>query len=100
MCNKYVAPAQMEIDFIWQLEPRTWWKDSPQGVFPRSPGPFIRRAIDDPGYSREGVTMKSGTGLASKPMTGGLNQRSQNSYMKRRRTTSPRTTAPPPTTSA
>ena len=55
MCNKYVAPAQMEIDFIWQLEPRTWWKDSPQGVFPRSHGPFIRRAIDDPGYSREGV---------------------------------------------
>lgn len=25
----------------------------PASVYPRSPGPFIRRAVDDPGYSRE-----------------------------------------------
>ena len=32
-----------------------WWKDVPTGVYPRAPGPFIRRALDEAGYAREAV---------------------------------------------
>lgn len=35
----------------WEISRRNPWPGG--GVFPRSPGPFIRRAKDDPGYSLE-----------------------------------------------
>jgi hypothetical protein len=52
MCTRYVIPEQAEIERFWQIGARNqpnWAKD----VFPRSQGPFIRRAKDDAGYSRE-----------------------------------------------
>ena len=57
MCNRYTSPKEADIEAEWRIDRRTrgWWKDVPTGVFPRSLGPFIRRAIDDPGYSREAV---------------------------------------------
>jgi putative SOS response-associated peptidase YedK len=51
MCNRYVSPADARIEREWAVGGRTPWPGG--GVFPRSPGPFIRRARDDAGYSRE-----------------------------------------------
>lgn len=55
MCNRYVAPDDLEIERFWQVNqnsPPRWVK----AVFPRSPGPFIRRAKDVTDYERELVT--------------------------------------------
>ena len=53
MCNRYETPDQMEVQRFWHVgrenQPKLW----PQAVFPRSPGPFIRRARDAAGYERE-----------------------------------------------
>ncbi len=53
MCNRYETPAEREVERFWHVgrgnQPSLW----PRGVFPRSPGPFIRRARNDTGYSRE-----------------------------------------------
>lgn len=52
MCTRYVTPEQAEIERFWHIGSRnqpTWTK----AIFPRSPGPFIRRAKNDPGYCRE-----------------------------------------------
>ena len=51
MCNRYVAPSELDIQRYWQVNGTS--QAASTGVFPRAPGPFIRRAIDDPGYSRE-----------------------------------------------
>ena len=52
MCTRYVTPDQAEVERFWQIGSRNqpnWAK----AIFPRSQGPFIRRARDDAGYSRE-----------------------------------------------
>lgn len=58
VCNRYYAPGEREIEEFWHIgrhNPPRWWEDVLKEVFQRGQGPFIRRAIDDPGYSREGV---------------------------------------------
>lgn len=52
MCNRYTSPEQREIEEFWQIgagRPLTW----PKTIFPRAQGPFIRRARDNTGFSRE-----------------------------------------------
>lgn len=51
MCNRYVAPSEQDIQKYWQANGQS--AQAATSVFPRAPGPFIRRAVDDPGYSRE-----------------------------------------------
>lgn len=55
ICNRYVSPAEREIEDFWHIgranQPR--WYDTPREVFPRAPGPFVRRSREDAGYSRE-----------------------------------------------
>lgn len=53
MCNKYetTPPSVVEAYFRAAAEGKSW----PPGVFPRTPGPFIRRARDVVGYEREVV---------------------------------------------
>lgn len=53
MCNRYNTPDLAAIEREWHIgrqSPNRWWE---QFVFPRAQGPFIRRARDDSGYSRE-----------------------------------------------
>lgn len=53
MCNRYTPPAVAEIEREWAIGSRSpvrWWDEV---LFPRGSGPFIRRARDDAGYSRE-----------------------------------------------
>jgi putative SOS response-associated peptidase YedK len=52
MCNRYETPEQLEIEGFWHVGRRnvpSW----PRAVFPRAPGPFIRRARDVTDYERE-----------------------------------------------
>ncbi|MFC7411595.1 SOS response-associated peptidase family protein [Hydrogenophaga atypica] len=53
MCNRYVSPTDAHIEQVWGIGARNPWRGG--GVFPRSPGPFIRCLRDDTGYSREMV---------------------------------------------
>ena len=49
MCNRYVAPAQGDIERHWRLgaqQPAGRWAP---GVYPRAPGPFIRAHKGQPG---------------------------------------------------
>ncbi|WP_120967068.1 SOS response-associated peptidase family protein [Comamonas sp. lk] len=57
MCNRYKTPTEIEIERHFRIgrESPGWWRDERTEVFPRAPGPFLRRAVDDPGYSIEGV---------------------------------------------
>ncbi len=57
MCNRYNTPTEIEIERHFRIgrDSPGWWKDERIDIFPRSPGPFLRRAVDDPGYSIEGV---------------------------------------------
>lgn len=53
MCNRYTPPEVADIEREWLVssrQPVRWWD---QTLFPRGKGPFIRRARDDAGYSRE-----------------------------------------------
>lgn len=53
MCNRYTPPALLDIEREWHVgnrNPLRWWD---QVLYPRGIGPFIRRAKDDAGYSRE-----------------------------------------------
>jgi putative SOS response-associated peptidase YedK len=52
MCNRYTPPEQAEIERFWALGHRSTpgW---PRQIFPRSPGPFIRRAADAAEFQRE-----------------------------------------------
>lgn len=51
MCNRYAAPSGADVERFWQIQTKgaVWTR----GVFPRSPGPFIRRARHETGYERE-----------------------------------------------
>ncbi|MBB1601910.1 SOS response-associated peptidase [Variovorax sp. UMC13] len=53
MCNRYIPPEVAEIERFWSLprahQPDLW----PREIFPRAPGPFIRRRRDAVGYERE-----------------------------------------------
>lgn len=53
MCNRYTPPALADIEREWHIgsrNPVAWWDEV---LFPRAQGPFIRRAREDAGYSRE-----------------------------------------------
>ncbi|MDM0090329.1 MULTISPECIES: SOS response-associated peptidase family protein [unclassified Variovorax] len=53
MCTRYIPPEMAEIERFWGLprghQPDLW----PREIFPRAPGPFIRRRRDAVGYERE-----------------------------------------------
>ena len=52
MCNRYESPEIKEIERFWHIGARQtppWARD----MFPRAPGPFIRRRRDATGYERE-----------------------------------------------
>ena len=52
MCTRYISPEDREIEAFWEISGRNpvpWQRQ----LFPRSPGPFIRRASDEVEYSRE-----------------------------------------------
>lgn len=44
MCNRYVTPAQAEVERFWNAIPRELANPWPAQVFPRAPGPFLRAA--------------------------------------------------------
>lgn len=52
MCNRYHSPDEGYVQQYWRLNPRQLGLGS-RDVFTRSPEGVIRRAVDDPGYSRE-----------------------------------------------
>ena len=61
MCNRYRASYRPPLD--GNVRPiKSLLVDDPEipDVFPRSQGPIIRRAIDDPGYSREALMAQWG----------------------------------------
>lgn len=52
MCNRYETPDQLELEALWSIgarDPLLW----PKMVFPRAPGPFLRRSRQAAGYERE-----------------------------------------------
>lgn len=52
MCTRYISPEDREIEAFWEIsrrKPMQWQRE----LFPLRTGPFIRRARDDTGYSRE-----------------------------------------------
>lgn len=51
MCNLYLSPDAAAIEAMWHLQDGTQWAGG--GVYPRKTGPFVRRAREDVGYSRE-----------------------------------------------
>jgi putative SOS response-associated peptidase YedK len=52
MCNRYTPPEAAAIEREWHIG-RSQRPDWPRIVFPRSPGPFIRRKRDSEGYELE-----------------------------------------------
>lgn len=55
MCTRYIPPEVAEIERFWGL-PRGYQPDLwPREMFPRAPGPFIRRRRNATGYEREMV---------------------------------------------
>lgn len=53
MCNRYASADEAAIEREWHIgrqNPNRWYDEV---LFPRGKGPFIRRARDDSGYSRE-----------------------------------------------
>ncbi|MGI4779820.1 MAG: SOS response-associated peptidase [Janthinobacterium lividum] len=53
MCNRYETPSHIEVERYWHLGSENAAKLWPRAVFPRAPGPFIRRARNVVGYERE-----------------------------------------------
>lgn len=54
MCNRYNSPEQAAIERYWGFKPSDKpWRGHVTPVYPRAPGPFIRRARHDSGYSPE-----------------------------------------------
>ena len=47
MCTRYLTPSAAAIERFWQLRPGQMPPWDPVGVFPRAPGPFIRRAVHE-----------------------------------------------------
>ena len=64
MCTRYVTPNQAAIERAWQLgrHHTDLRLDEVLGreLYPRQPGPFIRRARDEAGYARELVVGRWG----------------------------------------
>lgn len=59
MCNKYLSPEAAEIERFWHVgarNPAPWQRE----IFPRAPGPFVRRRRDAAGYERELVVRQWG----------------------------------------
>ncbi|OUL98350.1 SOS response-associated peptidase [Variovorax sp. JS1663] len=52
MCNRYIAPEEGEIERFWHVGSRNQPKWQLE-IFPRAPGPFIRRRRHAAGYERE-----------------------------------------------
>ena len=52
MCNKYLSPEAAEIERFWHVGDRNVPLWQPE-IFPRAPGPFIRRRQHAAGYERE-----------------------------------------------
>lgn len=53
MCNRYTPPALADIEREWAIgrqNPPRWWDAV---LYPRGQGPFLRRARENAGYSRE-----------------------------------------------
>lgn len=44
MCNRYVSPADYEMEYTWHLRKSQVWPGG--GVYPRAKGPFIRGMMD------------------------------------------------------
>ena len=53
MCNRYTAPSGIDIERQWHIGGRNPLPVWAPAQFPRSQGPFIRRARHDAGFSRE-----------------------------------------------
>jgi putative SOS response-associated peptidase YedK len=53
VCTKYVSPDDQAIERFWQVRPRDGWAGS--SMFPRAPGPFVRRAPEADAARRECV---------------------------------------------
>lgn len=53
MCNRYTSPNEAAIEREWTIGRRNQPKIWEPAIYPRAPGPFIRRASDDAGYSTE-----------------------------------------------
>ena len=53
MCNRYETPDELAVQRYWQVGRQDATAPWPRGVFPRAPGPFIRRAREAAGYERE-----------------------------------------------
>ena len=51
MCTKYVSPEDAAIERYWQIRPNQVWIGS--NMFPRAPGPFIRRTAAETSSSQE-----------------------------------------------
>lgn len=51
MCNRYVSPQAGDIERYWHVGGHTPWRGG--GVYPRSPGAFIRAARDSVAFERE-----------------------------------------------
>lgn len=51
MCNRYVSPDAATIERYWHVGARDAWRGG--GVYPRSPGPFIRQARHESAPKRE-----------------------------------------------
>lgn len=54
MCNRYISPSQGDIERAWHIgrqNPPRWWEGG--GVYPRTPGAFVRRARHEADYERE-----------------------------------------------
>ena len=51
MCTKYVSPDDAAIERYWQIRPGQVWIGS--SMFPRAPGPFIRRSANETSPGRE-----------------------------------------------
>jgi putative SOS response-associated peptidase YedK len=51
MCNRYVSPEAGDMERYWHVGGRNPWRGVE--VFPRRPGPFIRRAVDSTELARE-----------------------------------------------
>ena len=52
MCTRYISPDDLEIESYWQIG-RQNSEIRPRQLFPRSKGPFIRRARDAVGFERD-----------------------------------------------
>jgi putative SOS response-associated peptidase YedK len=53
MCTRYISPSDREIEAYWRVGARNPPQLWPRQLFPRSPGPFIRRARDATAYEGE-----------------------------------------------